>query len=99
MRPEMKRHAAVEPVIGHLKANNGMGRNHFKGCDGDHANGYNFALPLCWYRFASPTPRVSHLGAAHDLGRSAQPSSVASADHKECNGALAPLGRMANWAS
>jgi transposase, IS5 family len=55
IRREMKRRAAVEPVIGHLKAEHRMGRNHLKGRDGDRANavlaaaGYNFALLLRWF--------------------------------------------------
>jgi len=54
IRREMKRRAAVEPVIGHLKAEHRMDRNHLKGRDGDRANavlaaaGYNFALLLRW---------------------------------------------------
>ncbi len=54
IRREMKRRAAVEPVIGHLKAEHRMGRNHLKGRDGDRINavlaaaGYNFALLLRW---------------------------------------------------
>jgi IS5 family transposase len=54
IRREMKRRAAVEPVIGHLKAEHRMGRNYLKGRDGDRANavlaaaGYNFALLLRW---------------------------------------------------
>ena len=54
IRREMKRRAAVEPVIGHLKAEHRMGRNYFKGRDGDRINavlaaaGYNFALLLRW---------------------------------------------------
>jgi transposase, IS5 family len=54
IRREMKRRAAVEPVIGHLKAAHRMGRNHLKGRDGDRTNailaaaGYNFALLLRW---------------------------------------------------
>jgi transposase, IS5 family len=54
IRREMKRRAAVEPVIGHLKAEHRMGRNHLKGRHGDRANavlaaaGYNFALLLRW---------------------------------------------------
>ena len=50
----MKRRAAVEPVIGHVKAEHRMGRNYLKGRDGDRANavlaaaGYNFALLLRW---------------------------------------------------
>ncbi len=51
---EMKRRAAVEPVIGHLKAEHRMGRNYLEGRAGDRANavlaaaGYNFALLLRW---------------------------------------------------
>jgi len=54
IRREMKRRAAVEPVIGHLKAEHRMDRNHLKGRDGDRANavlaaaGYNFAPLLRW---------------------------------------------------
>jgi transposase, IS5 family len=54
IRREMKRRAAVEPVIGHLKAEHRMDRNYLKGRDGDRANavlaaaGYNFALLLRW---------------------------------------------------
>jgi transposase, IS5 family len=54
IRREMKRRAAVEPVIGHLKAEHRMDRNYLKGRDGDRANavlaaaGFNFALLLRW---------------------------------------------------
>jgi IS5 family transposase len=50
----MRRRAAVEPVIGHVKAEPRMGRNHLKGRDGDRINavlaaaGYNFSLLLRW---------------------------------------------------
>jgi IS5 family transposase len=55
IKREMKRRAAVEPVIGHLKAEHRMGRNHLKGRDGDRINavlaaaGYNFHLLLRWF--------------------------------------------------
>src|SRR5262249_57824564 len=51
---EMRRPAAVEPVIGHLKAEHRMGRNYLKGRHGDRINavlaaaGYNFGLLLRW---------------------------------------------------
>jgi IS5 family transposase len=54
IRREMRRRAAVEPVIGHLKAEHRMERNYLKGREGDRANavlaaaGYNFALLLRW---------------------------------------------------
>ena len=34
----MKRRAAIEPVIGHVKAEHRMVRNYLKGRDGDCAN-------------------------------------------------------------
>jgi transposase, IS5 family len=54
LRREMKRRAAVEPVIGHMKAEHRMDRNYLKGREGDRANavlaaaGYNFSLLLRW---------------------------------------------------
>ena len=54
IRREMKRRAAVEPVIGHLKAEHRMDRNYLKGHAGDRINavlaaaGYNFGLLLRW---------------------------------------------------
>jgi IS5 family transposase len=54
IRREMRRRAAVEPVIGHLKAEHRMGRNYLKGPEGDRNNavlaaaGYNFSLLLRW---------------------------------------------------
>jgi IS5 family transposase len=55
IRREMRRRAAVEPVIGHLKAEHRMERNYLKGREGDCANavlaaaGYNFSLLLRWF--------------------------------------------------
>jgi len=54
IRREMKRRAAVEPAIGHTKAEHRMGRNYLKGREGDRINavlaaaGYNFSLLLRW---------------------------------------------------
>jgi IS5 family transposase len=54
IRREMRRRAAIEPVIGHLKDDHLMGRNHLKGREGDRINavlasaGYNFRLLLRW---------------------------------------------------
>ncbi len=51
---ELRRRSAVEPVIGHLKAEHRMGRNYLAHQAGDAANavlaavGYNFRLPLRW---------------------------------------------------
>jgi IS5 family transposase len=55
IRREMRRRAAVEPVIGHLKDDHRMRRNHLKGRDGDRTNavlaaaGYNFSLLRRWF--------------------------------------------------
>jgi IS5 family transposase len=55
IKREMKRRAAVEPVIGHLKAEHRMDRNYLKGRQGDSINavlaavGYNFHLLLRWF--------------------------------------------------
>ena len=72
IRREMRRRAAVEPVIGHIKAEHRMDRNYLKGRDGDRINavlaaaGYNFSLLLRWLDrllrallqmlFATPAP-------------------------------------------
>jgi IS5 family transposase len=57
IRREMRRRAAVEPVIGHLKDDHRMRRNHLKGRDGDRINavlaaaGYiNFSLLRHWFK-------------------------------------------------
>jgi transposase, IS5 family len=52
----MKRRAAIEPVIGHIKNEHRMGRNHLAHSTGDKINavlaaaGYNFRLILNWLR-------------------------------------------------
>jgi len=38
LRREMKSCAAIEPVMGHLKAEHCMGRNHLRDRDGDRIN-------------------------------------------------------------
>jgi len=54
IRRELRRRAAVEPVIGHVKAEHRMGRNYLIGRHGDAANavlaavGYNFRRLLAW---------------------------------------------------
>jgi IS5 family transposase len=54
IKRELRRRAAVEPVIGHLKAEHRMGRNYLAHRAGDAINtikaavGYNFRLLLAW---------------------------------------------------
>jgi transposase, IS5 family len=56
IKRELKRRSAVEPVIGHLKSDHRLDRNHLIGSEGDAANavlaavGYNFARLLAWLR-------------------------------------------------
>ncbi len=56
IKRELRRRAAIEPVIGHLKAEHRMGRNHLAHASGDAINailaaaGYNFKLLLTWLR-------------------------------------------------
>jgi transposase, IS5 family len=54
IKRELKRRSAVEPVIGHLKADHRLGRNHLAHAAGDAINvvlaaaGYNFRRLLAW---------------------------------------------------
>ena len=56
IKREMRRRSAVEPVIGHMKAEHRMGRNNLWYRQGDAINavlaaaGYNFSLLLRWLR-------------------------------------------------
>jgi IS5 family transposase len=56
IKREMRRRSAVEPVIGHLKAEHRMGRNYLWHRQGDAINavlaaaGYNFRLLIRWLR-------------------------------------------------
>ena len=56
IKRELRRRSAIEPVIGHLKAEGHLGRCYLKGRTGDAANailsavGYNFRRILTWLR-------------------------------------------------
>jgi IS5 family transposase len=56
IKRELRRRAAIEAVIGHMKTDGHLGRNFLKGRDGDRANalltavGYNLRLILQWLR-------------------------------------------------
>ena len=55
IKREMRRRAAVEPVIGHAKSEHRLGRNYLAGHAGDAINavlaavGYNFRRILAWF--------------------------------------------------
>jgi len=56
IKRELRRRSAIEPVIGHMKAEGHLGRCYLKGRAGDAANvilsaiGYNFRRVLAWLR-------------------------------------------------
>ncbi|MGY2934963.1 hypothetical protein ACVWZ6_004565 [Bradyrhizobium sp. GM6.1] len=62
IKRELRRWAAVEPVIGPLKAEHRMGRNFLWFRHGDAANavlaaaGYNFRRLIRWQPVAAPNP-------------------------------------------
>jgi transposase, IS5 family len=70
IKRELRRRSAIEPVIGHAKAEHGMGRNFLKGVHGDAANavlaaaGYNFRRLLAWLAAIWRLPVIAVLAAA-----------------------------------
>jgi hypothetical protein len=78
IRREMRRRAAIEPVIGYLKQDHRMGRQYLTGRDGDRINGvlaaagYNFSLLLRWFEELFTHPLVDPL--PRPLGRPASPN-------------------------
>ena len=75
----LRRRAAVEPVIGHLKAEHRMGRNYLAHSAGDATNamlaavGYNFRLLLRWLAFLCALIRAL-LATAPDRSPQPQPT-------------------------
>jgi IS5 family transposase len=62
LTPQIKRRAAIEPVIGHLKIHHRMGRNHLAHASDDAINavlaaaGYNFRRFLTCLRRCKKSP-------------------------------------------
>ena len=60
IKRELRRRSAIEPVIGHMKAEGHLDRCYLKGTAGDAANailtavGHNFRLVLAWLRILLP---------------------------------------------
>jgi transposase, IS5 family len=73
IKREMKRRAAIEPVIGHIKNEHRMGRNYLAGTQGDAINavlaaaGYNFRLLLTWLRLLLRLILATLFGAIRPL--------------------------------
>ncbi|KAH2459414.1 hypothetical protein KXV61_008786, partial [Aspergillus fumigatus] len=79
IKRELRRRSAIEPIIGHLKAEGHLGRCYLKGRAGDAANvvlsavGHNFRRVLAWLRdflrlilTALPARRLGALGEGSD---------------------------------
>ena len=73
IKREMRRRAAVEPVIGHIKNEHRMGRNYLAHQQGDAINavlaaaGYNFRILLTWLRLLLRLLLAMPLGAIRPL--------------------------------
>jgi IS5 family transposase len=79
IKRELRRRSAVEPVIGHSKAEHRMGRNYLAGTHGDAANavlaaaGYNFRRLLDWLALLLSTIMAA-LNAATSLDHPPKPA-------------------------
>lgn len=73
IKREMRRRAAIEPVIGHIKNEHRMGRNFLAHEQGDAINavlaamGYNFRLLLSWLRLLLRVMLVAVFGSLRPL--------------------------------
>ena len=73
IKREMRRRAAVEPLIGHIKNEHRMQRNYLAGIQGDAINailaaaGYNFRLLLTWLRLLLRLMLAMIFGAVRPL--------------------------------
>lgn len=73
IKREMRRRAAVEPLIGHIKNEHRMERNYLAGTQGDAINailaaaGYNFRLLLTWLRLLLRLFLAAFLGMVRPL--------------------------------
>ena len=74
LKRSLKRRQAIEPVIGHLKADGLLGRNHLKGIQGDQLNvllscaGHNLRLILRRLRFFLSRKKDTYTGLAPLVG-------------------------------
>jgi IS5 family transposase len=80
MRRLLKRRAAIEPTIGHLKSDNRLDRNYLTGREGDKINavlaaaGYNIRKLLRWLVFAPISWLWCRLVATWDIAISLRPA-------------------------
>jgi IS5 family transposase len=86
VRRMLKRRAAVEPTIGHLKSDNRLSRNHLTGIAGDKINtllaaaGYNLRKLLRWIVFLPILALIQRLEAIlrREIGHQKAPINLAS---------------------
>ena len=96
LKRSLKRRQAIEPVIGHLKSDGLLGRNHLKGTDGDQLNvllscaGHNLRLILRRLRFFCLEKRILILAWLRVLVPAARLSGVGTQLNQKLAG-LAPL--------
>lgn len=82
IRRERRRRSAIEPVIGHMKADGHLGRNFLRGTEGDAANvilaaaGHNLRLLRTWLAWLLAL-LLSLLAAARQTAADRLPASVA----------------------
>lgn len=85
IRRMLKRRAAVEPTIGHLKSDNRLSRNHLTGKAGDQINtllaaaGYNLRKLLRWIVFSPISALIQRLEAILRLEFGYQTAPISSA--------------------
>lgn len=76
---ELRRRSAIEPIIGHMKSDDHLGRCHLKGREGDAINviltavGHNLRRVLAWLRtlLASILIALRRTGAGHPVVKQA----------------------------
>ncbi|MBM6583493.1 hypothetical protein ILT44_25150 [Microvirga sp. BT689] len=79
IKRELRRRSAIEPMIGHMKANGRLGRNHLLGVTGDATNallvaaGHNLRLILTWLRFIVVWIIAALMGSSAHSDTSADP--------------------------
>lgn len=83
IRREMRRRNAIEPVIGHLKSDGLLERNHLRGATGDAINvvlaaaGHNLRLLLAWLRLLCALIVAVLIGALHSPQAQLEPNCAA----------------------
>jgi IS5 family transposase len=76
IKRELRRRSAIEPMIGHMKADRRLGRNHLLGAAGNAMNrllvaaGHNLRLILTWLRLFVAWPMAALISSSAQPGTS-----------------------------